>query len=324
MEQQQQIEEIKAKLAALSQEGQESKIENGTEPYDSQVTSERRTQFPASQQRLAAELSRGNKAFDLIEGRSGITATMDKLVVLQIIKLMLDADGNDGILYAATGWSSGSKQTLADRMGDHKSQNECNPQWRLGMQSQDRQEAYAKKLAGELKLPYVEPKPEDRLEDAIHMSSRQFAEFAVDFHRKVLQWDLKAYIYANLTTPAKEFFAGFVDLQKESDDQQATVFNGAYSAHLRAADPALGEDAAQDFLDMLSNMRWLENREKERSAERIAKQAPVAEVAVPEVLPEPKRQSTVADQVKAASRLCDIELAKLEEKIAALKAGTGG
>jgi hypothetical protein len=287
-----------------------------------QHNSERRSQFTGAQQSLAAALSRGSKAFDIIEGTSGVTATRDKLVTLQVIGLMLDEDGNDGILYAATGWSSQSKQTLADRMADHKSRNECNPQWRLVMQSADRQAEYTKKLAGDLKLPYSEPKPQRRLEDATKMTSQEFAEFAVSFHRKSLQWDLKQYVYDNLNTPAEDFFAAFVKPQKDSEDQEEAVFKNAYAAHLRAFDPDLGEEEARDFLDMLSSMRWLENREKDRSAKRIAERVPVT-LELPEPEPETAVEVDPKEKVKSLSSVYDKKLEEIKEQLAALQKTAG-
>jgi hypothetical protein len=252
--------------------------------------SERRASFPRAQQRLSGKLSLGNKAFDVIEGSSNVTDIVDKLACMQIVRMMLDPDGNDGIIYAVSaGWNSASKDSIADRMGKHKSNNECNPTYRLGMQSQERQVTYGKRECGTLRIPYVEPKPEKKLEDATRMSSKEFAEFAANFHRKSLNWELKEFIYSNLNLPGTAFFPKFVAIQKKSDDAEEVIYKGAYAAHLRALDPSLGEDEAQDFLDMLSSMRWLENREAERSADRIAKRAPVVE-AKPEAAPEPESE----------------------------------
>jgi hypothetical protein len=80
----------------------------------------------------------------------------------------------------------------------------------------------------------------------------------------------------------------------------------------RSFDMLLAQDRHRDFdaeeRARVANLKAIEPEPKPKPAE---------------IVPEPK-QSTVADQVKAASRLCDIELVKLEEKIAALKAETGG
>jgi hypothetical protein len=103
------------------------------EPIVDPALVERRALFSGAQRRLAEGLSRGQRNLNLIDdGRSSVAKIADKLAMAQIIRLMLDVDGSDGILYAVTGWNSESKKTLAERMGDHASNHECNAQWRLG------------------------------------------------------------------------------------------------------------------------------------------------------------------------------------------------
>ena len=241
---------------------------------------EHRSHFTDAQRRLAATLGMFGKNFgtnsNVIDTKhSEVSAISDKLVVMQIIRLMLDDDGNDGVLYAVVNWRSTSKQSLAERMGNHPANSECNPQWRLGMQPRAKQEAYGKRQAQLLKVAYVAPTPEPKLDakTLVRMSSQQFAETVVNFHRKVLSWDLKQFVYDNLTTPPKEFFEAFVAMQKKADEEEV-LFKGAYSAHLRATDPNLGEEEAEDFLELLRWMAAMKRREERRRTERIAKQRP--------------------------------------------------
>lgn len=255
---------------------QESQQEpRAPEPVDPALA-ERRSHFSGAQRRLARQLSLGNRAFDFIDSnRSDATAISDQLVTMQIIRLMLDDDGSDGIIYAATNWKSSSKETLAERTTDQLLY-ECNPAYRYGMQTWERQRAYSKKTCVALELPYSEPKPVPKLKDIdfVGMPSADFAAFVTDFHRKVLQWNLKEYVYGNLHTPAKEFFKGFVQLQRDSDDHEEIMYKGAYAAHLRATDPDLGEEEAEDCLEMIRWMAAMQAREDERRAARIANHRP--------------------------------------------------
>ncbi len=280
-----------------------------------QRRSERRAQFPRAQQRLATNLSLGNPAFNLVESKTNVTATVDKIAVMQIIRAMLDDDGNDGLIYAAWGWNSQSSESLADRMGDHQSQHECNPAYRLGMQSVADQKAYVRREMATLKVPYVELPPERRLEDAVRMTSEQFARFAVDFHRKALAWELKQFVFDHLNTPGTEFFPAFISLQGEADAQEEAVYKNAYAAHLRATDPNLGEDEAADFLEMLSSMRGRENLEAERRAKRIAARRPSEPLpscgtqALPALEPE---LLVTKQQVASALAHLDLQLEKIK------------
>jgi hypothetical protein len=244
---------------------------------------ERRAQFSGEQQRLAEALSRGRQSFNLVERNTDAVVIMDKLASLQIIRLMLDPDGSDGVIYAATNWNSRSNQSLADRMGDHKSQDEANPAYRLRMQSHEDQVTYAKRECATMRTPYVESVPEKKLEDAVRMTSQEFAEFAVSFHRKSLSWQLKGFVYDNLNLPGTAFFPRFIALQKASDEAEETIYKGAYAAHLRATDPQSGEEEAQGFLGMLACMREMERQAEAKSAERMKNRAPVIEAA-----PEPE------------------------------------
>lgn len=264
--------ELKAELATL--DGQQPVEPAAPEPIDPALA-ERHAQFTGAQRRLADVLSRGRSQHNLIDNRrSDASVTSDKLVVAQIIRLMLGHDGCDGILYAVTGWSSGSKKSLAERMGNHVSNHECDPRWRLGMQTEERQRAYRKRESEIMKVPNTEPPRPLKLDAKalVHMTSAQFAEFVVEFHRQILAWDLKQFVYDNLETPPSEFFAGFVALQRQADAEEEELFKSAATAHILATDSALGEKEAQDFLHILAWMGQRERLEAARRAERIAKQ----------------------------------------------------
>ncbi len=291
-----------------------------------QKKAERRAQFSGQQQRLSDALSRGRSIFNLVERNTDAVAIMDKLAAMQIVRLMLDADGNDGVIYAATRWNSRSKQSLADRMQDHKSQNECNPAYRLSMQTKEAQEQYLRREYGTMKLPYVEPAPAKKLEDAVRMSSQEFAEFAVSFHRKSLNWQLKEFIYSNLDLPGTAFFPRFIALQKANDGAEKTIYKGAMAAHFRAVDPSAGDEDAQSFLDMLACMRELERQAEQRSAERIAKHAPVVESPAPEPEPPkpepaPQKVEITAQDVRDAKRYYELLQVKADAELAALRKG---
>jgi hypothetical protein len=142
------------------------------------------------------------------------------------------------------------------------------------MQPADKQRAYAKRQAELLKVPYIEPNPEPKLDAKamVHMTSEAFAGVMVEFHRKTLDWDLKQFVYDNLTTSAPEFFSRFVALQKEADKKEECVFKAAMAAHVLATDPKGTEEDADDFLDILAWMGQRERLETKRRSDRIAQQ----------------------------------------------------
>lgn len=331
MDQQQQLNELKSRLAVLQgQQSEQARTDQPVEPAAPEpvdpALAERRNNFTGAQRRLADGLSRGQRQYNLIDSnRSDASAVSDKLVILQITRLMLNPDGNDGILYAVMNWNSKSQQSLADRIGDHASKDECNPQWRLGMQSAEWQRAYGKRQTEIMKVPYVEPRPELKLDAKalVRMSSQEFAEFVVEFHRQVLQWELKAYIYANVATPAKKFFDGFVRLQREADAKEEALYKGAMAAHILATDPALGEEEAQDFLDILAWMGQRERLEAARRAERIAKQKQRTAMDSKPVVPasEAPAAGTIREDIniKAVERYYDHQIEKIKEEQDRLK-----
>jgi hypothetical protein len=332
----QQLEELKTKLAQLK--GEQTDVpadEEPTAPAVDPALVERRSHFSGAQRRLADILAisgqsiQGGNGFDLIDaGRSEVSVNSDKLVAMQIIRLMLDDDGSDGILYAVTNWKSQSKQTLADRMGDYVRDNECNPQWRLGMQTPERQQAYAKRQALLLKVNYVQPKPEMKLDakTLVRMSSPQFAEFAIEFHRRVLIWDMKQYVYDNLRTPASQFFAGFLELQRNADAEEESLFKNAMAAHMLATAPDSNESDAEEFLGLLSWMGQRSSLEDMRRLERIAKQksrgassqAP-KEWAIKETTPQRSPLDDI-DLGRVATGY-DRQLAEIDAKLEQLKVG---
>lgn len=277
------FDELKTELAAL-QGQQEPTNEEPTPPAVDPALAERRAQFTGAQRRLADILAisgqsiQGGNAFHLIDaaGRSEVSVNSDKLVAMQIVRLMLDDDGSDGILYAAVNWKSHHNQTLADRMGNHAINSECNPAYRLGLQSPNKRRAYLRKQCDLLKIPYIEPQPELKLDGKtlVRMSSEKFAEFVVEFHRRVLDWDLKAFVYDNLSTPAAEFFAGFLDLQRNADAQEESLFKNAMAAHMLATSPDSDDEDAEECLGLLAWMGQRERLEDMRRLERIAKQKP--------------------------------------------------
>jgi len=241
---------------------------------------------------------------------------------MQIIRLMLDDDGSDGILYAVTNWKSQSKQTLADRMGDYIRDNECNLQWRLGMQTLERQQAYARRQALLLKVNYVQPKPEMKLDakTLVRMSSQQFAEFVIEFHRRVLSWDMKQYVYDNLGTPASQFFAEFVALQKQADAEEEELFKNAMAAHMLATAFDSDENDAEDFLGLLAwigqrtrleDMRRLERISKQKSRGASPSQAP-AEWTIKETAP--KRSPLDSIDLGRVATGYDRQLAEIDAK----------
>ena len=266
--------ELREELNALEGQPPPDETSGGNQPPLDTALAERRAFFPGAQRRLADGLSRGQRHLNLMYAqRTDPSLISEKLAVMQIVRLMLDDDGVDGILYAAVNWNSRSNQSLADRMGSHVSNTECNPRWRLGMLPAE-QRAYTRREAAAMKVPYVVPKPQPKLDAhvLVHMSSEQFAEFVIEFRRRLLNWDLKQYVYANLTTPAPQFFSEFVGMQKLADEAEEELFKGAMAAHVSATDPNLGEDEAQPFLKLLRWMGQRERLEAERRAGRIARQ----------------------------------------------------
>lgn len=214
----------------------------------------------------------------------------------------------DGILYAAINWKSRSEKTLADRMGNHPCNHECDPAYRLGMQSQDKRRAYVKKQCDLLGVPYLEPQPELKLDAKalVRMTSQQFAEFVVEFHQRVLSWDLKQYVYENLKTPAKEFFDGFVRLQREADAEEESLFQNSMAAHMLATSPDSDESDAEEFLGLLAWMGQRERIEAGRRLERISKQK--SRDASPSQAP----AETIHETAPERSPLDDIDLKKVE------------
>jgi len=291
---------------------------------------ERRAQFTGAQRRLAAGLSAISKGTNLIDSKSSEASVIsDKLVTMQIWRLMLDDDGSDGILYAVTNWNSKSTKTLADRMGNPAINSECNPQWRLGMQPSERRAAYIKKQCDLLRIPYLEPQPELKLDAKVlvSMSSEKFAEFVVEFHRRVLGWDLKAFVYDNLRTPAAEFFAGFLEIQKQADAEEESLFKNAMAAHMPATAPDSDESDAEEFLGLLAWMGQRERLEAGRRLERISKQksrgaspsqAP-AEWTIKETAPERSPLDSI-DLGRVATGY-DRQLAEIDAKLEQLNAG---
>jgi hypothetical protein len=276
----------------------------------------RRAQFTGAQRRLADILAisgqsiQGGKGFHLIDAdRAEVSVNSDKLVAMQIVRLMLDDDGSDGILYAAINWKSQSQKTLADRMGDHPCNHECDPAYRLGMQSPDKRRAYVKKQCDLLGVPYLEPQPELKLDAKalVRMSSQQFAEFAIEFHRRVLSWDLKQYVYDNLHTPAAQFFAEFVALQKQADAEEESLFKNAMAAHMLATAADSDDEDAEEFLGLLAWMGQRSRLEDMRRLERIAKQK--SRGTSPSQAP---KEWTIKETVPARSPLDDIDLKKVE------------
>ena len=325
VEQQQLIEKLKDRLAVL--QGQSQEKDAPAEPIDPALA-ERRAKFTGAQRRLAHVLSWGGKYSNLIDsGRTDASVLSDKLVTMQIVRLMLDSDGSDGIMYAVTGWNSKRDHTLAERIGNHTSLYECDPHWRLGMQSPERQEAYRRREAQALKLPYSEPRPPLKLEanTLVRMTAEEFAAFVIEFHRQVLHWDLKAYTYANLHTPAPEFFDGFVRLQREADKAEEGLFNDAMAAHMLATGPDLGEAEAQSFLAMLASMGERQRLEEKRRAERIAQQRPRTEPNPPTTTePAPAAAEHPWDDIDVAAveRYYDLQIEAIEqERLATEQAG---
>jgi hypothetical protein len=206
-------------------------------------------------------------------------------------------------------------------MGNPVLNSQCNPQWRLGMQPSERRAAYIKKQCDLLRVPYLEPQPELKLDAKVlvRMSSEKFAEFVVEFHRRVLSWDLKAFVYDNLRTPAARFFSGFLELQREADAEEEELFKNAAAAHSLATAPGSDESDAEDFLGLLAWMGQRTRLEDMRRLERIAKQK--SRGASPSQAP---KEWTIKETAPKRSPLDDIDLTKVESyydlQIAKLKA----
>ena len=338
MDQQQQLDELKSKLAALK--GQEAPADQKTitAPAVDPVLAERRAHFTGAQHRLADVLATGGRGihggngFHLIDSnRSDVSMISDKLVVAQLIRLMLDDDGLDGIIYAVTNWNSKSAKTLSDRMDTHNSNHECDPAYRLGMQPSEKRSAYLKGQGDILKIPYTEPKPQTKPdgEALVRMASEEFAAFVIDFHRQVVSWDLKQFIFDNLKTPAKEFFDGFLALQKKADAEEESLFKNAMAAHVLATDPARDESDAEDFLDILAWVGQRSRLEDMRRQERIAKQkSRSATTVVPSQAPvewaiketTPKRSPLDGIDIGKVATFYDQQLAEIDAKLEQLKA----
>jgi hypothetical protein len=327
------FDELKTELAAL--DGQQPKTPTNEEPAPAvdPALAKRRAQFTGAQRRLADILAisgqsiQGGKGFHLIDAdRAEVSVNSDKLVAMQIVRLMLDDDGNDGILHAVVNWKSRSEKTLADRMGNHPCNHECDPAYRLGMQSPDKRRAYVKKQCDLLGVPYLEPQPELKLDAKalVRMTSQQFAEFVVEFHRRVLDWDLKAFVYDNVSTPAAEFFAGFLDLQRNADAEEESLFQNSMAAHMLATSPDSDESDAEEFLGLLAWMGQRERIEAGRRLERISKQK--SRDASPSQAPAetihetaPERSPLDDIDLKKVESFYDRQLAEIDAKLEALK-----